>query len=186
MKLGCLEPSPLTFDFFVGREAFDPVCKGPALWNFGSCDELYFFRWNEIISWGKKHTALFQTNNLEKLVRVFGQLYANMWQGGHIMSPPLVLIGLRFCKTSSFLMVIITTTQTGGKYCQVRATFSTTFHLHNAKQIRPNIITRKTIFIFIQTSYSSCNQYPNVHLNLNLCHFDQKIKPWLSAQVFCL
>ena len=98
-------------------------------------------------------------------------------KGGTLCPPPLVLIGLRFCKTSSFLMVIITTTQTGGKYCQVRATFSTTFHLHNAKQIRPNIITRKTIFIFIQTSYSSCNQYPNVHLHLNLCHFDQQIKP---------
>ena len=29
--------------FFVGREAFDPVCKGPALWNFGISDEVYFF-----------------------------------------------------------------------------------------------------------------------------------------------
>ena len=44
---------------------FDPVCKGPALWNFGISDEVFFFRRNEIISWGEKRTALFQTHNRE-------------------------------------------------------------------------------------------------------------------------
>ena len=39
----------------------------PPLWNFIISDELYFFsRRNGIISWGKKHTALFQTHNWEK------------------------------------------------------------------------------------------------------------------------
>ena len=39
------------------------VCKGPPLWNFGISDELYFFLRNEIISWGKKRSTLFQTHN---------------------------------------------------------------------------------------------------------------------------
>ena len=58
--------------------------------NFGISDKLYFFLQNEIILRGKKHTALFQTYiisqlNWEKssffnaLVRVFAQIYANMW-----------------------------------------------------------------------------------------------------------
>ena len=29
--------------YFVGREPFHQVCKGPALWNFGIADEYYFF-----------------------------------------------------------------------------------------------------------------------------------------------
>ena len=42
---------------------------------------------------GKKHTALFQTHNLEKssffstLIRVFAPLFANTWQGGHDVPP---------------------------------------------------------------------------------------------------
>ena len=86
--------------FFDGREVFDRVCKGPASWNFGISDKLYFFRVNEIILWGKKHMALFQTHNWEKssffstLVRVFARLHANTWQGGGHNAPPLVLIGL--------------------------------------------------------------------------------------------
>ena len=45
MNFGCLAPSKIMFDFlifFVGREAFDPVSKGPAFRNFGIYDELYF------------------------------------------------------------------------------------------------------------------------------------------------
>ena len=63
---------------FLCREAFDPVCKGPALWNFGISEELYFFRRSEKFLWGKKRTALFQTQNWEKssffntVIRVFG------------------------------------------------------------------------------------------------------------------
>ena len=62
---------------FVGRDTLDPVCKVPGLWNFGISDKLCF-RWNEMVSWVKKHTALFQTHNWEKssffstLVRVLG------------------------------------------------------------------------------------------------------------------
>ena len=47
-----------------------------------------------MISWGKKHTALFQTHNSEKsfffsmLIRVFAQLYTNTWQGGGTLYPP--------------------------------------------------------------------------------------------------
>ena len=48
------------------KEAFDPIRKGPPLWNFGISDELYFFQGNEITLRGKKCTALFQTHNWEK------------------------------------------------------------------------------------------------------------------------
>ena len=52
------------------KEAFDPIRKGPPLWNFGISYELYFFQGNEIILRGKKCTALFQTHNWEKSSRV--------------------------------------------------------------------------------------------------------------------
>ena len=67
---------------FLGREAFDPVCKGLAFLNFGSSDEPYFFRLKRDNFMGKKHTALFQIHNWEMssfcstLVRVIAQLYA--------------------------------------------------------------------------------------------------------------
>ena len=48
-----------------------PRCVWPSLeesplWNFGISEELHFFRRNEIISWGKNRTALFQTHNWEQ------------------------------------------------------------------------------------------------------------------------
>ena len=49
-----------------------------------------FFLQNEIILWGHKHAALFQTYNSEKssffnaLKHIFAQIYAKTWQGGHL------------------------------------------------------------------------------------------------------
>ena len=61
---------------------------------------LFFSQGNEITLRGKKCTALFQTHNQEKssffnaLLRVFAQICANTWQGGHNVPPPLGQIGL--------------------------------------------------------------------------------------------
>ena len=52
------------WNFYVGSEAFDPV------WSFSISDKLHFFWRNEITSWGKKRTALFQTHNWEKSSQV--------------------------------------------------------------------------------------------------------------------
>ena len=40
---GTLQNNLWPLKYFDGREAFDPVCKGPALYNFGISDKLYFF-----------------------------------------------------------------------------------------------------------------------------------------------
>ena len=55
--------------------------------------KFWYFQ-HEITLSSKKCTALFQTHNWEKssffnaLVRVFAQIYANTWQGGHNVPPP--------------------------------------------------------------------------------------------------
>ena len=49
----------------VNLVTFDPVCKGPyEILVF--LTKFFFLRRNEIISWGEKRTALFQTHNWEK------------------------------------------------------------------------------------------------------------------------
>ena len=83
------------------KVAFDPIRKGPPLWNFGISDKLYFFAETRYFSCGKKRTALFQTRNWEKssffttliYIHMCTPLYANTWQRGTICPPP-VLIGL--------------------------------------------------------------------------------------------
>ena len=51
MKFGWPEPPQkwLTFNFPLVREASNPVCKGPPLWNCGISDEIHFIRQNEIL-----------------------------------------------------------------------------------------------------------------------------------------
>ena len=90
-KFGYPEHSKIMFDIrnvlLVERRLTQSV-RVPPYKNCGISDELYFFCRNEIVSWGKKHTALFQTHNLEKFfstpVLVFARLYANTQQGGKI------------------------------------------------------------------------------------------------------
>ena len=90
MKFGCLEPSKSMFDFWIfllierrlSKFVRAPLMKFQYFW------QTIFFRRNEKISWGKKHTALLKYHNWEKssffstLLRVFVWLHANAWQGG--------------------------------------------------------------------------------------------------------
>ena len=85
-------PPPKMIDFYkfsLVREASDPVYEILAflMTNF------IFLRHNEISLWGKKRAAIFQTYIWEKssfynaLICAFAEIYANMWQKGHIYPP---------------------------------------------------------------------------------------------------
>ena len=113
MKFGYLEPSKIMFDFWnvllVERRLTQFVRVPPyeisvVLTNF------IFFRWNAMISWGKKHTALFQTHNWEKssffstLVLVFATVYANTWQFDtrHVNQKPKLILNSMILTMSGF------------------------------------------------------------------------------------
>ena len=108
MNFRCLEPSKIMLDFWIFllvERHFTQFVRVPP-WVFLR----NFFRpFNENISCGKKRTALFQTHNWEKssffsiVIRVFARLYANTWQVGHNVTPP-VLIEL---KTGGKLLVCV-------------------------------------------------------------------------------
>ena len=68
LKFRVLEPSKITLDFWnvLYAEMHMTQFGRVPLWNFGISEELHFFRRNEIISWGKNRTALFQTHNWEQ------------------------------------------------------------------------------------------------------------------------
>ena len=82
MKFGCLEPSKSMFDFWIfllierrlSKFVRAPLMKFQYFW------QTIFFRRNEKISWGKKHTALLKYHNWEKssffsmLLRAFVRL----------------------------------------------------------------------------------------------------------------
>ena len=97
MKFGCPEPSKKVFDFWnfcSSKRRLTRFVRVPPYEILVFPTNFIFFQGNEITLRGKKCTALFQTHNWEKssffngLVRVFAQIYANTWQGGHNVPPP--------------------------------------------------------------------------------------------------
>ena len=86
MKFGCPEPSKKVFDFWnfcSSKCRLTRFIRVPPYEILVFPTNFIFFQGNEITSWGKKCTALFQTHNWEKssffneLVRVFAQKYAS-------------------------------------------------------------------------------------------------------------
>ena len=98
IKFGCPEPSKKVFDFrnfCSSKRRLTRFIRVPPYEILVFPTNFIFFQGNEITLRGKKCTALFQTHYWEKssffnaLVRVFAQIYANAWQGGHnVLSPP--------------------------------------------------------------------------------------------------
>ena len=121
---------------------------------------LIFFRFNEIVSWGKKHTALFQTHNWEKssffstLIRVFARLYANMWQGGHnVPSPP------------------------GPNRVNSNISFIRLVWLHNGVQYNKRTlisISLKMFYIFVFGEWWVCSKIVSwKHMSMNMLQFEK-------------
>ena len=70
MKFGCLEPSKIMFDFWnvlLVERHLTQFVRVPPYEILVFLTNLILFRWNEVILWDEKRTALSQTHSWEKL-----------------------------------------------------------------------------------------------------------------------